>query len=43
MTDMTGLANLVEQIKDASRNIEQGDAKFANRLDAIENRSTTFI
>lgn len=36
MSDMTGLANLVEQIKDASRNIEQGDAKFANRLDAIE-------
>jgi hypothetical protein len=33
---MTGLADLVAEIKSASRNIEAGDARNAKRLDSIE-------
>jgi HK97 family phage major capsid protein len=36
MSNMTGLADLVAEIKSASRNIEAGDARNAKRLDSIE-------
>jgi hypothetical protein len=36
MADMTGLADLVEQIKETSQSIERSDNTFTKRLDGIE-------
>lgn len=36
MSDYSGLGDLVDQIKEVSRNIELGDARTDQRLDAIE-------
>jgi hypothetical protein len=33
---MTGISDLAAEIREASRRIEQGDFKFAKRLDQIE-------
>lgn len=36
MSNYNGLGDLVEQIKETSRNIELSDGTFAKRLDGIE-------
>jgi hypothetical protein len=36
MSDMAGLSDLVAEIKEASRNIELGDARTGKRLEVIE-------
>jgi hypothetical protein len=36
MSNMAGLGDLVAQIKEASRSIEQGEARVGNRLNSIE-------
>jgi hypothetical protein len=36
MSDFAGLGDLVEQIKEASRSIEQNDARTRKRLEATE-------
>jgi hypothetical protein len=38
MSDYTGLADLVEQIKETSRSIEASDNSFNTRLDASRSR-----
>jgi len=37
MSDMTGIADLVAQVKEASASIAQGDDRFTKRLDGLEN------
>jgi HK97 family phage major capsid protein len=37
MSDMTGLNDLVAQVKEASLNIKRADAAFGQRLDGLEN------
>jgi hypothetical protein len=43
MADMTGLGDLVEQIKETSQSIERSDNTFTKRLDGIEQSVNTLF